>query len=334
MSVLFRLIRNKWISPPKDVKESYTGRNIIVTGATSGIGLEAVVKFAQQGASKVIIAARDLSRGEAVRADIASRTGKYDQLEVWELDMNSFPSVVAFAQRAQSLEHLDIAVLNAGIRRVPFVQSKHGWEEDLQVNTLSTALLGILLLPKLKDSKRFTGKIPTLEFVNSGLHQGVKIKPAAVEAKNILQTYNTQELFSPQHQYAISKLFLMFATNKLAEETSSSEVIITSICPGMVATGLARDVKFPGVTIVLAIVSFLLLKAPEAGARLITSGIAQGERIHGRFWQHDKIQPIAPSLTGEKNKEIALRVWNEIVEILEKEVPSTRDVLAGITRNT
>lgn len=333
MAAFIRMIKQKWITPPEDTTESYAGRNVIVTGATSGIGVEAAAKFVALGASKVIIAARDLEKGEATKSDIEARTGKKDVIQVWQLRMDSFTSVVNFANQANQLDHLDIAILNAGVSRTKFQVTEHGWEEDLQVNTLSTILLGILLLPKLKQSKQHTGKIPILEFVNSGLHQKAKINPDALKDENgILQAYNTPKLFGGASQYSLSKLFLMYGTNKLAEETSSGDVIVTSVCPGMVKTALARDVKFPGVSIVFAIFAFILMKSPEQGSRLLLSGTTQGERIHGRFWQADKIQPIGPSVAGEENKKIALRVWNEIIETLSKNVPTAREALEPFSK--
>jgi NADPH:quinone reductase-like Zn-dependent oxidoreductase len=56
---MYQVFKNKWVSPPKPVHEDYSGFNIIVTGATSGIGEEAAYKFAALGASKVIITARE-----------------------------------------------------------------------------------------------------------------------------------------------------------------------------------------------------------------------------------------------------------------------------------
>ena len=102
------------------MNEDYFGRNIIITGATSGIGKEAACRFAALGASKVILAARDLNKGEATKAALGARLGTADQLEVWQLDMMSFESVVAFAKRANELDHLDVAILNAGTRASPF----------------------------------------------------------------------------------------------------------------------------------------------------------------------------------------------------------------------
>ncbi|KAF2655518.1 short-chain dehydrogenase/reductase family protein-like protein [Lophiostoma macrostomum CBS 122681] len=326
MSIFVTLFQNKW-NPPKDTHESFTGRNVIVTGSTSGIGLEAAVKYAALGASKVIIAARNLEKAKKVKADIEARVGSKGQLEVWELDLNSYDSIVAFAERANTLEHLDIAILNAGAWRRSFVSSKHGWEEDIQVNTISTTLLGILLLPKLKDSQKHTGKIPILEFVNSGLYENAKIDPDAVRTDHILKWYNPPKSFDGPTQYAISKLFLMFATNKLAEATSPGEVIITSVCPGIVASDLARDFNFPGIGILLWIAAKLVQRSPEEGSRIILSGTTQGERIHGRFWKNDRLMPIGPSVAGEENKKIGQRVWEEIVETLSKDVPVFKEAL-------
>ncbi|KAF2873059.1 short-chain dehydrogenase/reductase family protein-like protein [Massariosphaeria phaeospora] len=321
MASLISALKHKWLSPPKEVQESYAGRNVIVTGATAGIGYEAVEKFAALGASKVIIAARDLRKGDATKAAIEGRVGKNDQLEVWELNMGSYESVVAFAMRAHALDHLDIAILNAGVRKYSFMPSEYGWEEDLQVNTLSSVLLGILLLPKLKESKQINGKIPILEFVNSGLHQNAIVDAETRKAPSILQAYNTPERFNDNTQYCMSKVFLMYATNQLAKSVSSGDVIVTSVCPGWVATDLAREYQFFGRDIVFALVSFSIMRSPSQAANTILSGTTQGEQLHGRFWQHDEIQPISPSVAGEENIKFGLRVWNEIVETLIEGVP-------------
>ncbi|KAF2629666.1 short-chain dehydrogenase/reductase family protein-like protein [Macroventuria anomochaeta] len=322
MAALVRMFRNKWITPSQPTSEDYSGRNIVVTGATSGIGKEAVYKFAVLGASKVIIAARDLKKGESTKAELAKRLGRDDQLEVWELDMMSYDSVVAFAELARELEHLDVAILNAGLRRSSYHAGEQGWEEDLQVNTLSSVLLGVLLLPKLKQSKHYTGKTPVLEFVNSGLHQSAVVPTEVRQQPSILEYYNTREHFREGSQYKYSKVFLMYATNKLASEISSADAIITSISPGFVHSNLGRDHYFPGVYVLAAVIIFLIMKSPSQGANLILSGTSQGEAVHGRFWQDDKIQPVPLAVAGTEMKELGLRVWDEIVETLKKDVPT------------
>lgn len=318
---------NKWITPPKSVSDDFSARNIIVTGATSGIGAEAVYKFAALGAGKVIMAARDLKKGEATKSALEARLGARGQLEVWELDMMDYASIAAFAKRANHLDHLDIVVLNAGTRRVPYMQSQYGWEEDLQVNTLSTVLLAILLLPKLRESKQHTGRTPLLQFVNSGLHQKAVISPEAQAASSVLAYYNRQEQFKEGNQYKFSKLFLMYATSKLADRTSSVDIIITSVCPGWVNTNLGRDHFFPGVFVLAFLFVFLFMRTASQGANTILSVTTQGEVVHGRFYQHDKVQPVAPSLAGPKMKQLGLRVWEEVIAALRKDVPSMGEAL-------
>jgi NAD(P)-dependent dehydrogenase (short-subunit alcohol dehydrogenase family) len=331
MAELVRMFKTRWFAPPKPVTESYEGRNVIVTGATSGIGPEAVFKFAALNASKVIIAARDVKKGELTKDAIAKRLGRSDQLEVWELDMSSYDSVVAFAKRAETLDRLDIAILNAGCQRGTRVESKHGWEEDLQVNTLSNALLAILLLPKLKASRASSKHIPVLEFVNSGLHRRALVTPEIQSESNIVAWYNRPENFGDFSQYRNTKLLLMYATNQLAEQVSSGDVIITSICPGFVASNLGRDYFFPGVSVAMFILKQLIALSPDVGANTILSGTTQGEKLHGRFWKSDVIQPISPNVAGEDNKKLGLRIWNEIVDALSKDVPELMQALELIS---
>jgi NAD(P)-dependent dehydrogenase (short-subunit alcohol dehydrogenase family) len=323
------MLRNKWLTPPKEATESFVGRNVLITGATSGLGHAAAAKFAKLGATKVIIPARDVARGEQSKAELEALVGQKGQFEVWHLDMNSYDSIVTFAHRAATeLDHLDIAVLNAGVRKVAHTLSKHGWEEDLQVNVLSTMLLGILLLPKLKESKKHTGMIPILEFVNSGFHATADVPQHIRNSPSILAEYNKPERFNSQRQYVHSKLLLMFATNRLAAATSSSEVIITSVCPGVVVTNLARDVKVPGISIVLAIMRVTVARTAEQGANTYVSGAAQDQKMHGRFWKNDSIQPIGQSIMGQENEQLAVRVWEEILEDLVKHVPEARQIVS------
>ena len=324
---LYNVLLDKWIRPGNVVTESFAGRAVIVTGANSGVGFEVACKFAELGASNVILAVRDLEKGEAAKAAIEARTGRKNQLDIWQLDMNSYDSIIAFAKRAESLPNLGAAILNAGVRKAKFVQSKHGWEEDLQVHVLSSILLGILLLSTLKASKLQTGRIPALVFVNSGLVKNTTIPSEVIRTSNLLEAYNAAENFRPGTQYPITKLFLMYATNTLAERVSSGDVIITSTCPGFSRTNMGRDAQFPGIDIILAILAVTLMRTAEQGARHIVSATTVGERVHGRFWKNDIVQPVPASIAGEENKKIALRVWNEVVDALQKDVPSIKNVL-------
>lgn len=127
------IIYEKFVQP-KDVRGSFRGRNVLITGANTGIGFEAAIKFVEQGAAKVIIAVRSIEKGEVAKAKIETRTGIQDVAHVWRVDMLDYESIVALAHRVDlELAHLDIAVLNAGLMAADYERTKYGIEKTLQV---------------------------------------------------------------------------------------------------------------------------------------------------------------------------------------------------------
>jgi NAD(P)-dependent dehydrogenase (short-subunit alcohol dehydrogenase family) len=281
----------------------------------------------------VILTARDLAKGERAKEHISARIGQTTRLEVWELDMNSYDSILAFARKANELDHLDVVILNAGLHRGEFEIKRNGWEEDLQVNSLSSALLAILLLPKLKASRHLSTKIPILEFVNSGGHQFAAVSKEIQEQPNVLGCYNRSEQFSAWRQYSATKLFQMYAMTMLADEVSSRDVIITSVCPGPVISDIGRDFtsRYPTISaFFMFILGYLFFHTPTVGANSILSGTTQGEALHGRFWKYDTIMPVAPTLKGEENKKLRSRVWKEMLQALEKDGLRVEEALKAI----
>lgn len=94
---------------------SFSGQTIIVTGSNTGLGREAANHLVRLGASKVILAVRNLAKGGDAKKHIEAQTGRAGVVEVWELDLASYTSVKAFARRAEGLERLDAVLENAGI---------------------------------------------------------------------------------------------------------------------------------------------------------------------------------------------------------------------------
>jgi NAD(P)-dependent dehydrogenase (short-subunit alcohol dehydrogenase family) len=94
---------------------SFIGQTVIITGANTGLGFEAAIHIVRAGAEKVILGVRSLTKGEAAKTNIESRTGKQDIIEVWQLDLASYDSVKAFVRRAEGLKRLDVVLENAGM---------------------------------------------------------------------------------------------------------------------------------------------------------------------------------------------------------------------------
>lgn len=94
MTTLFR-IPVKAIEPlPPNT--SFAGKSIIVTGATSGLGLEAAIIYVQLGAETVYITSRNAARGAEAKATIEERTGKTNVVKVLVLDLDTFDGVKQF----------------------------------------------------------------------------------------------------------------------------------------------------------------------------------------------------------------------------------------------
>jgi NAD(P)-dependent dehydrogenase (short-subunit alcohol dehydrogenase family) len=135
-----------------------TGRTVVVTGASAGIGLVAAQEFAGAGA-RVISAVRNVEKG---RTAVAALPGS---IEVRTLDLASLQSVRDFVADWEG--NLDVLVNNAGIMQVPFVRTADGFESQIAVNYLGPFVLTNLLLPYVTD------RVVT---VSSQLHRVAKLR--------------------------------------------------------------------------------------------------------------------------------------------------------------
>src|SRR5712664_3243394 len=92
-----------FVSLPKPTK-AFTGQTIIVTGSNTGLGLEAARHLSHLNSSLIILAVRNLAKGEAAKQSILASTGRADtNIEVWDLDMQSYGSIKAFCVKASNL---------------------------------------------------------------------------------------------------------------------------------------------------------------------------------------------------------------------------------------
>ncbi|KAF8739008.1 Enoyl-(Acyl carrier protein) reductase, partial [Rhizoctonia solani] len=118
-----------------------SGKLAIVTGANSGIGLEAARAFAGMGA-RVVLACRNKERGEEAKKSIVESTGNLE-IEVEILDCASLSSVRDFLSRWKKKEskRVDILVNNAGATTAALIITEDGYEQTYQANHLSHVLL-------------------------------------------------------------------------------------------------------------------------------------------------------------------------------------------------
>ena len=153
--------------PLKISRSECEGKTYIVTGANGGLGLEAARHLTAAGAAKVVLTSRKPEAGVAAVKDIEDSTGIKGVAENWDLDLSSFKSVQAFADKAiNELDHIDAIIENAGMAGGPPFKVE-GHLPQLTVNVISTFLLAILLLPKLRADAVRLGHVPRISIVTS-----------------------------------------------------------------------------------------------------------------------------------------------------------------------
>uniref|UniRef100_A0A453MVT9 WW domain-containing oxidoreductase n=3 Tax=Aegilops tauschii subsp. strangulata TaxID=200361 RepID=A0A453MVT9_AEGTS len=182
--------------PPLD------GVSIIVTGATSGIGLEIARQLAQAGAHLVMAVRRPKVARELIQKwqNEQTEVSMPLNIEVMELDLISLDSVARFADTWNArMAPLHVLINNAGIFTIGEPQrfTKDGYEEHMQVNHLAPALLAMLLLPSL-----IRGSPSRIINVNSVMHT-----IGFVDAEDM-------NLTSGKHKY---RSWLGYSNSKLAQ---------------------------------------------------------------------------------------------------------------------
>jgi NAD(P)-dependent dehydrogenase (short-subunit alcohol dehydrogenase family) len=135
---------------------SLNGRNAVVTGGASGLGLETSRALASAGAH-VLLAVRNLDQGQAAAKVLL---GDYPQarITVAHLDLSDLASVKKFAADwALSAQPLHILINNAAIMACPLTRTVQGWEAQFATNHLGHFALTTALLPALQKAGQASG---------------------------------------------------------------------------------------------------------------------------------------------------------------------------------
>ena len=232
-----------------------TGRRALVTGTTSGLGLETAKALAAHGAH-VVMTARDPQRGEqAVRRVRDAVPGASGSVELAMLDLADLSSVRALAA-AQAGEPLDLLVNNAGVMAVPLRRTADGFELQIGTNHLGHFALTGLLLPALLA--RRGARVVT---VSSIVHRS-----GAMNLADLM----SERSYDPWKAYAQSKLANLLFVRELDRRFRAvgAEVRSVGAHPGGARTELVASGPASG-----GGVGGLLMRA---GTALVAQGAATG----------------------------------------------------------
>jgi NAD(P)-dependent dehydrogenase (short-subunit alcohol dehydrogenase family) len=194
-------------------------KNIIVTGGSTGIGLESARGLADMGAS-VWIVGRNESKLKMAVEDIKQSTGN-DKVDYFMADLSSIVSIKDVSRLIQSkLDHLDVLLNNAGAIFMTRKVSGDGFEMSFALNHINYFLLTTLLLDLIKSTPK-----ARIVNVSSSAHYTGHINFSD------LQSYN----FSAMRAYSASKLMNVLFTYDLAKRLAGAGITVNALHPGFVA---------------------------------------------------------------------------------------------------
>jgi retinol dehydrogenase 14 len=272
---------------------SMTGKTVLITGGTGGIGRATAVALASLGA-RIGITGRDRGRAEAAAAEIAKEAGN-PAIDVFVADMSSQAEVRRLAAEVlASYPRLDVLVNNVG----GFWSHRHltadGLERTFALNHLAPFLLTSLLLARLRSSA--PARIVTVASAAQGMGR--------IDFDDLMGA----ERYSGQSAYNQSKLANVMFTYELARRIDGAGVTATVLHPGMTNTAFsAEDPSRVFAPLVALMRPFM--RSPARGAQttvyLASSPDAAG--ITGRYFADSAPKD---SNSSSHDRAITTRLWD------------------------
>jgi NAD(P)-dependent dehydrogenase (short-subunit alcohol dehydrogenase family) len=268
---------------------SMSGRTVVVTGASSGIGLASARGLAMAGA-KVVLAVRDVAKAHRAAAAMSGDT------EVWELELDNLASVRAFA--AAWTGNLDILINNAGVMLVPEGQTVDGFERHIGTNHLGHFALTNLLLPYITD------RVVT---ISSHLHAAGRLDLDDLNWRS--RRYRAGQAYSD------SKLANMLFTLDLQRRLTAAGAGVRAVAvhPGMTRTNLFGHATGVQAMLINALARLALQDADRGAQSTLfaaTADIPGGSFVAPSGFAHMRGSPeIAPPSRRAQDATVARRLW-------------------------
>ncbi|KAI1735887.1 putative short-chain dehydrogenase [Xylaria scruposa] len=212
--------------------KAWSDKVVLITGATSGIGVETTRAIYATGA-RVFVMVRDTAKVKPIVADIINTTSGIGSIEVIEMDLDSLDSVKNGAQRfLEKSSQLNVLINNAGVMACPKTVTVDGFERQFAVNYLAHFTLTTLLLPTLlsNSSPAFNSRVI---WVSSSGHRHANCVPD-------LNDIGILDHYEPWAAYGQSKTAMIWASNYIDRTYGPRGVHSLSVHPGGIMTNLSQ----------------------------------------------------------------------------------------------
>jgi retinol dehydrogenase 14 len=282
-----------------DTAASMTGKTVLITGGTGGIGKAAAIALASMGA-RVGITGRERARAASAAAAI-SRESSNPAVDVFVGDLSSQAEVRRLADEVlAAYPRLDVLLNNVG----GFWAHRHvtadGLEHTFALNHLAPFLLTSLLLERLKASA--PARVVT---VSSGAQSMGRID---------FDDLMGEGKYSGQRAYNQSKLANVMFTYELAKHLQGTGVTATVLHPGMTSTGFGAEDTARGWGPLIAVMR-PFMKKPEQGAEMSVylASSPEAEGLTGRYFAD---RTPKDSHKASYDKAITARLWQVSADLV------------------
>ena len=268
-------------------------RNILITGATSGIGRESALALAKMGANITFIA-RNKLKAENLLTDINKISNGHNSFIIADLSSQKDIKTASEKYIDKNIS-LDVLLNNAGLINFKRNETIDGFEETFAINHLAYFSLTNLLLDKIKESN--SARIVN---VSSAAHQFVK--------RMNFDDIHSKKSYKPFQVYGYTKLANILFTKKLSSILENDKITVNSLHPGVVGTSFGQN-NTNNLNKVLSFIAKPFMRTSEKGAEtsIYLCSSPEVSDISGQYFYNCK---VAKTSKWAQSKEDADKLWD------------------------
>ncbi|ACT01509.1 SDR family NAD(P)-dependent oxidoreductase [Paenibacillus sp. JDR-2] len=290
------------MSEIQTVGQNVRGKYVVITGATSGIGLATAQELASRGANLGIVA-RNAAKANEVAARLRSSFGNQITVDVFIADMSSQRSIRRAAnEMLEKCPRIDILINNAGAMFVDYKLTEDGLEMTWAVNHIAPFLLTTLLLDKLMLSEH-ARIITTSSHGHKMARKGIGFDD--LNGKRCFGFWGKMK-GGPNFRYGETKLTNILFTAELAKRLQGTNIAAYCFDPGLVATNFNRDNGWMARMTTAVMMRFA--RTPEKGAETLVWLADTNDKILESGCYYADKQPGTLSAQAS-NMKTAKKLW-------------------------
>ncbi|KAK1635786.1 hypothetical protein BDP81DRAFT_41726 [Colletotrichum phormii] len=319
------------LAPPT---ASFEGKTVLLVGATGAILSDAARIITSLNVATLILAVRNVAKGELLAGELrkvhVDDESQQSTITVMEVDLLSFDNVKAFAAEINQVQtRIDVLVMGSAIMNDATRVTPDGWEETLQLTHLSSALLIVLLFPKmLADGDN--QPVVLCSLTSAAIRSAAPMVELPDDAKDsyLKQVSNVKDAATQKsYQYGLAKIIHACWIRELCARHlpgSKPRIHFHQLDPGACFTPLSSQV------LIGRLLLWFIGRPVEMCARTVVNSCLPLLGSHGKMLIDYDVAPYPEFMDRTLGLELQRRVWQETSQVLKSLVtPQAKSYLFG-----